>query len=300
MGRSKNLHIVQLDVEIEQPDDPELNWADGIIQVDKILSEELGRTIRNGNTFRLVGFGASLKGFIGASDVDVGFAGTAAVQYCPVTKNSVGAWQSLQKQWIKQKQLSSGVGKYVRYDDFEVGWSNFQLLPAPRNSTILMGGLNDANPESVGIYGTSADGAYVSLSSYYDNMNPIPEPSEDPFGAVIKTAKFSNKFPDWRTLIMPTTFSSEGPNTGGAIATGDISWLPSDNHLSHMTGTLYYFFKGLPGDELLNADDLKLTITLVYEGWASLAKTRSARGVTRQIPTTAASSKRTTRARRRS
>ena len=65
MARSKNLHIVQLEVEVQQPDDPQspVNWASGVIQVDELLSKELGRTIRNGNSFRLVGFGSTLRGF---------------------------------------------------------------------------------------------------------------------------------------------------------------------------------------------------------------------------------------------
>jgi len=300
MGRSKNLHFVQFDVNIEQPDDPEENWAEGIIQVDQILSQELGRTIRNGNSFRLVGFGSALKGFNDSTDVDIGFAGVTTVQFCPVTKNGVGAWQSLQKQWMKQKRLSSGVGKYVRYDDFEMGWDADHFLLPGRNSTILMGGLGDTASEAVTLYGISVNGGHVTLESYFDNLNPIPEVSEDPFGAVIKTAKFYNKFPDWRSLNCPTTFSSVGPNTGGGIATGEIQWLPSDNHLSHMTGTVFYYFKGLPGDEALIGDDLKLTVILVYEGWAPLAKVRSARAVTRKQLTTAPSSKRTTRARRKS
>ncbi|AXQ65507.1 MAG: hypothetical protein [Circular genetic element sp.] len=307
MARSKNLHFVQLEVNIEQPDDPELNWAEGVIQVDKILSEELGRTIRNGNSFRLVGYGASLKGYNSSPDVDVGFAGTAAVQFAPVTKNSVGAWQSLQKQWMKQKQLSSGVGKYVRFDDFELGWEGSHTLPAARQSTILMGGLNDANSENVVLYGGSVDGSTVSLTDYYDNLNPIPAPSEDPFGAVIKTAKYSDKFPDFRTLIMPTSFSAL-PQSGipaegysGGIATGEIQWLPSDNHLSHLTGTLFYFFKGIPGDAAIPfADSLKLTMTLVYEGWAPLAKVRSSKAVTKKQMSTAPRARKTTRARRRS
>lgn len=306
MGRSKNLHYVQHEVNIVQPSEATGNWASGVIQVDTELSKELGRTIRNGNSFRLVGYGASLKGFIGGTDQDVGFAGTAAVQFCPVTKNGVGAWQSLQSQWMKQKRLSSSVGKYVRYDDFEIGWTQTFPLPAGRNSNIRMGGLNDASTESIGIYGTSVDGAYVSLATYYDNLNPIEEPSEDPFGAVIKTAKFSDKFPDWRTLIMPTSFSAQlaaetDPDSfAGGLATGEIQWLPSDNHLSHMTGTLYYFFKGVAPDTALQIpDELKLTITLVYEGWAPLAKVRSSTG-TKRIPTTAASQKSTTRSRRRS
>jgi len=307
MARSKNLHFVQHTINIEAPNDPGSNWAQGTIQVDQLLSQELGRTIRNGNTFRLVGYGANLRGYAATPDQDIGFAGVAGVIYCPVTKNGVGAWQSLQKQWMKQKQLSSGVGKYVRYDDFELGWSQANLLAAGRNSTILMGGIGDVAPEHVGLYGTSVDGAYVSLETYYDNLNPIPEVSEDPFGAVIKTAKFTDKFPNQRTLLMPTAYSanvdpSTTPDTyAGAIALGDINWLPSDNHLSHMTGSLYYYFKGVGHDTGgAYADTLSLTITLVYEGWAPLAKTRSARGVTRPIKTTAASGKNTTRAKRRS
>lgn len=306
MGRSKNLHFVQHTVEIVAPNDPTANWAAGVIQVDAELSKELGRTIRNGNTFRLVGYGASLRGFNESPDQDIGFAGVAALQFCPVTKNGVGAWQSLQKQWIKQKQLSSGVGKYVRYDDFEVGWSPTQLLGPGRTSTVLMGGLNDAAAESIGIYGTSADGSYVSLMNYYDNLNPIPAVSEDPFGATIKTAKYTDKFPDSRTLVMPTSYSSIPRDlallTGAGIATGDIQWLPADNHISHMTGTLYYYFKGIPGDVDPGpiADVLNLQITLVYEGWAPLAKTRSARAVTKRMPSTVAKGKSTTRSRRRS
>jgi len=306
MARSKNLHFVQHEITIEQPDDPELNWAEGVIQVDQILSKELGRTIRNGNSFRLVGFGAALKGYDSSSDVDVGFAGTAAVQFCPVTKNGVGAWQSLQSQWMKQKRLSSSVGKYVRYDDFEVGWDATHFLGVGRNSNILMQGLGDTADEAVVLYGASASGGHVTLESYFDNLNPIAAVSEDPFGAVIKTPKFTNKFPDYRTLIMPTTFSSL-PNSlvpaegyAGGIANGDIQWLPSDNHISHMTGTVFFFFKGIPGDTSIPiADELKLTVTLVYEGWAPLAKLRSARG-TKRLPTTAASGKTTTRAKRRS
>lgn len=308
MGRSKNVHIVQIEVDVQQPaTNPSTgNWAEGVIQVDAELSKELGRTIRNGNTFRLIGFGSTLRGFSGSSDIDVGFAGTSVIQYCPVTRNGVGAWQSLQKQWIRQKQLSSGVGKYVRYDDFEIGWDANSHLPAGRNSSILMGGLNDAAPETIGIYGNSVDGTYVSLSSYYNNLNPIPEASEDPFGAVIKTAKYIDKFPDFKNLLMSTAFSADTTDGGyysGALAMGDIQWLPSDNHLSHMTGTLNYYFKGIAPDTDIppaDPDELKLVITLVYEGWAPLAKTRSARPTTKKQLTTAASSKRTTSARRRS
>jgi hypothetical protein len=306
MGRSKNLHIVQYEIEVTQPDDPQSpgNWVSGVVQVDKELSRELGRTIRNGNSFRLVGFGSTLRGFSTSTDLDVGFAGTTVLQFCPLTANGVGAWQSLQKQWMKQKRLSSAVGKYVRYDDFEVGWDENSFLGVGRNSEIRMSGLDDSTSEKISIYGPSTDGTVVTLESYYDNLNPRPDASEDPFGNVIKTPKFSDKFPDHRNLEMPCSFSANaydsagGVGYSGAISTGTIQWLPSDNHLSHMTGTLAYFFKGIAPDTDIppaNPDELKLTITLVYEGWAPLAKTTSAKALTSKQPTTAATGKSTSR-----
>jgi len=68
-----------------------------------------------------------------------------------------------------------------------------------------------------------------------------------------------------------------------------------------MTGTLRFYFKGIPGDAAIPiADELKLVITLVYEGWAPLAETRSSKAVTKKMPTTAARGKSTTKKSRRS
>ena len=292
MARSKNLHYVTSIVPVTQPaENPSsTNWAEGVLQVDVDLSKELGRTIRNGNSFRLVGYGASLRGFNASSDLDVGFAGTAVVKFCPVTKNSVNAHQGLYKQWMKQKQLSGAVGEFVRYDDFELGWANNFRLPVGRNSEMLTTGMTDSSLEKVVLYGGSNEGQSVSLESYYDNLRPIPVASENPFGGVIKEAKFEDKFPDEREISMPTSFSAIaydsalGVGYAGAVANGEIQWLPADNHLSHMTGTLFYYFKGLAPDTdqpPAEPDELNLVITLVYEGWSSLAPAKmSTRGRT--------------------
>ena len=196
MGRSKNLHIVQIEVEVQQPDDPQSpgDWTSGHIQVDKLLSQELGRTIRNGNSFRLVGFGSTLRGFNASSDLDVGFAGTCVLQYCPLTANGVGAWQSLQAQWMKQKRLSSGVGKYVRYDDFEVGWDDNTGLSAGRNSTIRMSGLDDATTEQ----------AVREVKDRFDYVI-------DPHGAVgyLALTEWQKTHPDTRGVILETAHPSK-------------------------------------------------------------------------------------------
>jgi hypothetical protein len=118
----------------------------------------------------------------------------------------------------------------------------------------------------------------VHLRRLLSNLNPIAPPSEGYLGAVIKEPKFADKFPDLVELSMPSSFSanvdveSTPDALAGASASGQIQWLPSDNHISHMTGTLLYYFKGIPGDTAVQApDNLRLTMTLVYEGWSSLA-----------------------------
>lgn len=305
MARSKNLHYVQTEVILTQPDDPEHNWGEGVMQVDVNLSGQLGRTIRNGNQFRLVGMGASLRGYDGSSDVDTGFAGTASVYATPVTRHSVKAWQGLYKVWRKQKQLGAAkVGAGVRYDDFEVGWDDGNLLPASRNSTIYGDGINDPSDESVVLYGPSTAGAAVSMQLYYDNMSPQAVASKTPFGATVKQPKWSHKFPDRIELSAAATFSSmvdtQGipDSLGGAMALGEINWLPADNHFSHLTGTLFYFIKGIPGDTGAQAaDQLKMIITLVYEGWSPLI---SSSRRTSQKKLTSFRSKRSSRGRRRS
>jgi len=294
MGRSKNLHFVQHTVTVLQPEDPTQNWVDGVLQVDVELSKQLGRTIRNGNGFRLVGFGSNLKGYIGSSDQDTGFAGTAVIKYCPLTKNGVNAHQKLYSQWTRQKRLSSTVGEFVRYDDFELGWNgeDGHMLSPLRNSSLHMAGIGDTTTEDACLYGASQGGSHVSLETFYDNMNPKAATSANYVGQIIKEPKFEDKFPDEQALIMPTSFSAQVEASWdpdaivGGIATGDIQWLPADNHLSHMTGTLFYYFKGITQDTTgPAADELRLTITLVYEGWSSLAPTTRTRAITEKTTT---------------
>ncbi len=274
MARSKNIHVIQHEVTITQPANTAGNAFDELIQVDVNLSEKLGRTIRNGNCFRLTGYGTALRSYDGSSDVDLGFGVTTAIQYAPVTKSSIQAWKGMFSQWKKQKNLANAQGGLVRYDDFEAGWDGSRTLPAGRNSTVRMTGLSDTNSEDVVLYGPSLNGAQVSLESYYDNLQPISVASTDPFGATIKSPKFTNRFPPSISLYSASTFSA-GLETDTApdsfeqgIAMTEMHWLPADNHISHLTGTLRVWGKVTPPDTAFQIpDDLKLIITLVYEGW---------------------------------
>lgn len=284
MARSKNLHYVQHSIDVTQQPEGGDNWASGVIQADVNLSQKYGRTIRNGNNYRLVGYGATLRSKTGLDQVDVGFAGTVGIEYCPTTHTSAKAWNDMFKIWRRQKNLAGTQGQSVRYDDFEVGFTNNQLLDATRNSELYMTGLGDSFKEKVAIYGDSVVSTTVTLEDYWNSLQPIPDPSTNPFGVTIKEPKYDNTFPEKATLYTSAAFSStvdvaSSPDSlAGGLALSDLEWLPDDNHINMMTGTCYFYFKGVPPDTVVSlADELKLIITLVYEGWSPLVAARPTR-----------------------
>ncbi|AXH78547.1 MAG: hypothetical protein [Circular genetic element sp.] len=278
MPRSKELHVVTKTISIEQPEAPAHSgsWAAGLIQVDELLSQKLGLTVRNGNSFRLVGYGAQLKGG-GHAEQDIGFAGATTLSFVPVTRHSVAAHQNLYKQFMRQKKLSNRIGKLVRYDDFELGWDSTYRLTADRKSVIRYSGIGDPAEEECLIFGNAIAGDTITIQDIYNSLNPVEAASTDAFGVVIKEPKYTFKFPSHQNLMMSTSFSAAVeadfvPDAySSQIATGHVEWLPSDNHLSHLTGTLKYDFRGVAQDTPSQAaDTLDLVITLVYEGWGPL------------------------------
>lgn len=277
MPRSKELHVVTKTISIEQPGDPaSASWAQGLISVDELLSQKLGLTVRNGNSFRLVGYGAQLKGG-GHPEQDIGFAGTTTISFVPVTRHSVAAHQNLYKQFMRQKKLSNRVGKLVRYDDFELGWDSTYRLSTDRRTMIRYSGIGDTAQEECLIFGNAVPGNNITIQDIYNSLNPVEAASSDAYGNVIKEPKYTFKFPSHENLLMSTSFSAHvdasfTPDAyTGQIATGHLEWLPSDNHLSHLTGTLKYDFRGVAQDTPSQAaDTLDLVITLIYEGWGPL------------------------------
>lgn len=284
MTRSKQLHIVKKRFSVNQPNDvndPVLSVA---MQVDDLLSQNLGRTIRNGNSFRLVGAACVIYPRT-SGDYDTGMAVNARIRMVPTTQHTVSAWRGLFKQWMKQKRLANTAGGIVRYDDFEVGFDAAHLLSSPRQSNIYYDGINDSNTEDVVLMGASTGGSVISLEDYYNSLNPIAEPSKNPLTNVnIKQPKYFGKFPayaDLQELWVQGNFTSmvdvgSTPDSlGGAIAMSDYNWLPADNHLAHLTGTVQLDAWVLPPDTGFQiADEAEIEIHLIYEGWSPLVESK--------------------------
>jgi hypothetical protein len=294
--RSKSLHMITKNYTFDQLNDPTAPVVNSSLDIAMELSKQLGRNIRQGNNFRVVGWGAHLN-CAGATDADTGMAAVVGLTYAPVTEYSVKAWNQMFKKWQKQKQLSGKVGQYVRYDDFEVSFA--PTYQSSRTSTVYAGGLNDTNSEYINIYGAASSGVHTSLQDMYDSYNPIPLPSTDEFGVSVKSPKFNYYFPAARTLLSTATLSAHAtwarwdevnPTPGvadyqadplnvhyfGAQASGDMVMLPADNHIDTLCGVFQLQAYALPPDVDTgdlppgSENDWTLTITLLVEGWSPL------------------------------
>lgn len=288
--RSKQIHYVTVGVPIVTPDDPE-DPVVGEFDVSTLLSQKFGTNIANGLNYRLVGYGASMTATSG--DQDMGLASMVALAYCPPTKHSVKAWQKVHQEWKRQKTLRGRSGSAERYDDFVVGFTGAGQITG--QSSIYAGGLADTDgQEEVALYGTAVSGSLLPLDDWYNNRFVQPAAGTDTFGNALRAPKWATPFPTKQYLHMSATWSAMLDATsipddyGGAMAQTEMHWLPTDNHISHMTGTLQYLIRSLPADTAGQAEDsMMLVLTLAYEGWSSLLpkpKARARRGSGRRTP----------------
>lgn len=296
MARSKTLHMVNHRIQIDQTDDP---TDVTVSQVDLALelSKTLGRNIRQGNSFRIVGLQASLD-HSSATDADTGIAAAVKVQYCPTNRHGVKAWQQMFTKWTKQKQLSGKIGQFVKFDDFEVCWS--PGYNTGRTSTLYAGGMGDTTPEYVALYGSAASGSRTTLEDMYNSYQPVDLAGTDEFGVSIKSPKYTAHFPqassinlhahmsaaaDWTQYIEGSVgvLSSSDANAASVhymsgSAGGDLVTFGDENHLNAMTGVLLVSSVLLPHDVDSGPDPPTaetgwyLNLNIMVEGWSPLAK----------------------------
>lgn len=290
MPRSKNLHIVRKAFVIEQPNDPAYPVLHEEIDMATELSRNLGRTIKQNQNFRVVGWGAFLTSKQGG-DVDSG--GAAAVQFAfaPTTKWSVKGHKMLQDHYWKQSGFRKGLGINSKYDEFEVALG--QHFTDDRTSKVFVGGIDDPKAERCTIYGgyDDEDGVgdgYIAAQGLVNAKYPV-----DAAGTLVeedllfddnihyKPAKFVSLFPQKQYLAATATFSSQyfyDHDVGldeiyesGAIAASTMNMLPDGNHINALCGRIEIFAHMLArDDENILADELVLHAYFLVEGWSPL------------------------------
>lgn len=289
---------VKKDVEVtNKPHDAQEFYVDFAADAFQTLSEYYGKNVRQGNSFKLKRIDVGLQPETNDGlQYDTGMAVQLQGVYTPVTKHSRRGWNQLFQEWKKQKQLKGVVGSNVRYDDFELAWNDIHGSTSFLNRVSYIHAQGIADPdtqEMLCIQGTSAAGLSLTLKDYYEDRNPIPEPSSTPFGGVVKEPKFSSYWPENCELQASCTLSADlaNPSIGPTDAlTGAIAMQTAwEGNVNVFCGSMHWYAYIIPDDTLAQwADKAELTVTFWIESWKPLVYSsrkssgRSTRGTYRR------------------
>lgn len=284
MARSKMLHKVTKTHVVTQPANTTTPVVTSTVDFALELSRTNGRNIRQGHSFRVVGFSVQLQP-TGGVDMDMGMSIAARANYCPTTYHTAKAWREVFSQWRKQKALAGKVGTHVNYDDMELAYDANYI--STRTSSIRAQGIGDMTPESLCIFGNATDGSDFPLQDYYNSQHPIQSASKDPFTNVtVKDPKYTVKFPSASSMYASATMSAMVADLGsaqgdayfGGNATFSPELLPADNHINVLCGIMEYdLWVNPPDTASQNADAMLATVTWLIEGWTPLIRTRKPR-----------------------
>lgn len=265
------------DIDLATPSDPNEKVFSTHIDLATALSQRLQRNVRQGHVYNIHKVECQIQA-PASGNFDQGVAVSGELLFCPATRNSVKAWQHAYGVWKRQKKLALGaIGPMVRYDDFEVAWSENHAAEENRISTLYAQGNADENDEAVVIYGFSNDGSHVSLEDIYESAQPQPDTSRFPISNQrVKQSKFTQEFPYWNSVPLTAHWSAshvEGASfdTGPTVSNG-VAYVTDGGSLA---GVCYLSAKMLPENTLGHIqDELIMTVTVTYSLGASLLPRR--------------------------
>ena len=253
----------------------------GVAGGDSGLSDFYGKSIRQGNSFRVrkIDFGLEPQENM-ENNPDVGLAISSQMQYVPTTKHTKKAWNMAFKQWRAQKNLSGLVGIHTKYDDMEFAYDgNDPDLGLPGViSTLNHGGIGDTNEEQMVLLGNSVDGNFWSLQDKYNSSFPVPSESLDPETSVrTKTRKYNTFWPPKQELQGYANFS--GTHSENNILTVDFDFLHGGNAqqtawegcVDILCGKMKLFTYTMPADSPGGLEDsMEVTVTFWIESFTPL------------------------------
>lgn len=283
--------MVTIEKSVTQPLDSTQDVFTDQIDLALELSKQLSKNIRQGQNFRIVGWGGMLRPQGSSGDADTGISAAVNLQYCPTTKHSRKAWNYQYNRYVAQKKLNGRIGKVLKYDDFELAYE--QAFINSRTSGLYATGLGDTNLESACIYGTSTAGTDSTLQDVYDSMMTTPNTPQNEFGVSLKPSKYQAHFPSPQTIgftahqssVADWTQSVEVLGVEDAVASSvhymggtahDSLHMLGDYHLNVLGGLFKCYAKILPPDVNSGPDpptaesDWKLIINIAVAGWSKL------------------------------
>lgn len=273
---------VKFEVPITNTNSPETADPVGVVDLALLLSERYGKNIRQGQTFRVTGYSATVRpaANAGGANVDIGVSANVALKHVPTTAHSRKAWNHVFKQWRGQKRLSGKVGALVRNDDMEFAYHND--YKTSRTSHIFGTGIGDSNEEDLVLMGDSTGGADFSLQDFYNSMMDSAGgfASRDHFdNSVIKANKYGGTpFPQEVVHFISATQSQaydweDFNEASSSIAMTELHTLPQPHQV--MCGLLKYACYVSPEDTATQVqEDYTLVITIFVKSWKPLVYPR--------------------------
>lgn len=184
------------------------------VDVATLLSKQYGKTIRQGNNFKITGISIAMIPKNTTNNFDTGMAISAKIGYCPTTKHTRKGWNEVNRMWKQQKKLRAGIGSAVKFDEMEFKYDSSHSYA--RVSTLYQSGLGDADADSLCLFGISSEGSnQLALQDFYNSRHPVATTSKYSYNnAEIKDRKYDSFFPSAQYVYASSVLSAAVAEAG--------------------------------------------------------------------------------------
>lgn len=207
------------------------------VDIASLLSKQYGKTIRQGNNFKVTGVSIAMIPKYSINNFDTGMAVSAKISYCPTTKHTRKGWNEVHRMWKQQKKLRAGIGSAVKFDEMEFQYDTSHNYA--RTSTLYQSGLGDADADELHLFGLSSESSnLLALQDFYNSRHPVADTSKYSYNSSeIKDRKYDNYFPAAQSVWASSVLSA-AVSEAGEYPSAYLSAANAQNPLSEFTDPL--------------------------------------------------------------
>lgn len=268
------------------------------VDIASLLSKHYGKTIRQGNNFKVCGIQVSLIPKDTSTDFDSGMAVSSKISYVPTTKHTRKAWNECNSMWYSQKKLRAGIGSATNYDEMEFAFDSAHSYA--RASSLFQGGLADSDSDTMVLIGTSSESQNrFALQDFYNSQHPVGSVSRYSYdNSTIKDRKYDAFFPAAHVVYTSSVLSAavseagEAPAVYLSAAQAQNPMTMFESPLNVLTGMLKVQNYVVTDDTTTQIEDeCYLQVSVNVKSWTSLfyrrkSYNRRGRGAGKKSPST--------------
>jgi len=247
------------------------------VDIAALLSKQYGKTIRQGNNFKVTGVSVAMIPKSTTNHFDTGMAISSKIGYLPTTKHTRKAWNEVHRMWKQQKKLRAGIGSSVSFDEMEFAFDTSHSYT--RASTLFQSGLGDADADTLRLFGISSEGSNnLCLQDFYNSRHPVGSVSKYSYNnATIKERKYDTFFPGinyvYTSSVLSAAVSEAGeyPSAYLSAAQAQNPLMEFKDPLNVMCGLLKVQNYVITDDTATQIEDYAyMQVSVHVESWKSL------------------------------